>query len=186
MSSTKQRTPMTRFSSLVARFRVFFMDNWVEIEERSGNVQLRRVLFDETQLLTLHRARNWAWPLTLLFLALISAFIGLALGEGGETGFSRASYLAALVFLLIAIGLFRLPKHVVTITSRRARMAMSFGFNGKKARQWFTRLQQEVTKAQRSTAAEVESQNAAIQEASRRQSDALPMPPSPPPLPPRD
>lgn len=188
MSTSKQRIPITRFSSLVARFRVFCLDHGVEIEERSGSIQLRRVLFDEIQLLTLHRARNWASSILLSLLGLLSGTLGMAFGKGGETNISRILYLIALVLLLAAIGLFMRPKHIVTITSRRARLAMSFGLNGEKARQWLTRLQQEVSRAQQAAAAEVASQNAAIEEASRRHFGALPMPPvetSPSPMSPQ-
>ena len=197
MTSTRQRTPVTRFSSLVARFRVFALDNGLEIEERSGTVQLRRVLFEETQLLTLHQARSWVAATIYFLFALCSAGMGAAFSTGDETTAAAAFYGIAAVFLIPTVVYLVLPKHIITVTSLRARMALSFGLKKDKARQWFERLQQQITAAQQTTAAEVAQQNAAIHEVSQRHFEVVPMPPSeaaatppvppgPPPLPSRD
>lgn len=178
MTTPRQRTLVAGFSSAVARFRVFALPNALEIEERSGKVQRHRVLFVETQLLTLHQARQWIAPALLLVIASISGLLGWALSTDDEPTAALVAFLVAALCLVPGIIMLAIPKHIVTITSRRSQAEIQFGMRRARARQWFDQLQAEVRRAQEACATEVAAQNATLRSASIPAGEALPLPPS--------
>lgn len=180
MTTPRPRTLVSRFNSATARFRVYALNNALEIEERAGGVQRRRVLLVEAQQLTLHQTRKWLAPILLLTIASISGLIGAAFNAQAESAGALISFSFAALCLVAAIVLLLIPRFVVTLTTRRARMPIDFGMRQAKARQWFATLQTEIFKIQQMCASEVEAQNEAIRTLGNAGGAALPLPPQAP------
>lgn len=173
----RQRTFVAKHTTMTSRLRVYALADAVEIEERVYSLQRRRVLFDEVQLITLHRRRRWP-VITFLLLMTFSfvAFAALFFSEAETTAFSIFAGFA-LLFLLFSAWYIALPAHVLTLTSRRNREEIQFGFREGRARQWFGQLQRSIREAQNRMAEEVAQQNAAARRLASM-AGPLPMPPS--------
>jgi hypothetical protein len=123
-----------RDHSWAERVRVYRTDEALEVAHISSfEVSLRRVFFDEVQLVTLHRARDTR---TLALLILVAALCALGLLAARTSGALVQLLLAAPLALAAAwaLALAVVPAWVVTTFGKRTRARARFPFRQGRAR----------------------------------------------------
>ena len=133
-----ERRLLARDASLVERIRVYRRGEALEVDTSSFyRITRHRVLFEEVELATLHRGRNYRAVLALGLLGLLagSIFAAFSTGSAGTIAFGiMASTVVATVLGYL------LPDWVISIQSRRTWTRMRFGPRHGKAQRVFDQL----------------------------------------------
>lgn len=154
MKDPPRRRFVGRDHSWAERVRVYRTDEALEVAHISSfEVSLRRVFFDEVQLVTLHRARDTRTLALLILLAALCAAGLLAVGT--SRGPIQYVLAAALVFTGgWALGFAVVPAWVVTTFGKRTRARVRFPFRQDRARAVYGDICQCAGEAQARLAAE--------------------------------
>jgi hypothetical protein len=175
------RTLLGKWTTATSRMRVYESPDGLEIESNEQyEVTRRRVLFDDVQLVTLHRQRGEAYLIvTGLAAAFFDALIVWAFTSLGEdAGLPIAIMLAipglplTILFLLRAI--FGLD--IVTVFGRRSKIAIRYRVRKERAREVFARVCDRVREVHATSAAEYAAE-AAVPAATTTAEEAPPLPP---------
>ena len=144
-----RRVSLGRDFSFSERVYVFLSAEAVEVEHVDGyEVTTRRVLLDEVQLVTQHRARRVGLSILLLLATLFFAWPILIIPKLGS---SWVVFLALSAPFVIGLAVhLLLGTDYVTVFGRRSRARMAFNFRKGRARQVFDQLVREALAAQAS------------------------------------
>jgi len=173
MTEPARRIFLGRDTSWAERVRVYRTDEALEVAYiNTFEVSLRRLFFDEVQLVTLHRARG---SRTLWLLITLSALCGLgALAVRSAAGFSFGLFtLTAIVFAWTLVTAL-IQSSVVTAYGARARARIRFLYRPGKARRVYDDLCRRVGEVQGRIAAEAAAASV------RHLEESFPEPPEPP------
>ncbi len=141
-----ERRLLARDASLVERIRIYRRGPSLEVDTSSFfRIVRHRVLFQEVELMTLHRGRS---VLSMLGLGLLGLSIGLiapaiADAGGGTIALTMLSAGAAGIVLGAL-----LPDWVISVQSRRSWVRMRLGWSHGKARRVFDQLAADVHETQ--------------------------------------
>ena len=162
-------------AGLGVREKVFALADAVEVDEYSvGEIERRRVFYDDILALTLHRYRGIGFPLFTGFTAGVFLLIALGLvSERDSAPMIVMLFFAALFFAAFLTRMF-LGVDVIVVYGRRSSARLRFGFRKARARQVFEDLRRRIAAVQDAAAA------------ARAAEEPPPPPPSlePPPAPP--
>jgi hypothetical protein len=152
MRPPPRRVFLGRDSSWAERVRMYRTADAVEAAYSSAvEVTLRRVFFDEMQLVTLHRARS---SHSIWLLSILSALCALGTLLSWRVAELRSGFLTATVIAGIALFLFALiPARVVSVFSSRTRVSIRYQFRPGRARAVYQDLWRRAAEAQRQLAA---------------------------------
>jgi len=147
-----ERRLLARDASLVERIRVYRRGEALEVDTSSFyRITRHRVLFEEVELATLHRGRNYRLVVAIGLLGLLFGSVGSAIS--GTSGGSLAFGIFAPTVVATIIG-FLLPDWVISIQSRRTWTRMRFGPQHGKAKRVFDELVAAIRATQNRIAAE--------------------------------
>jgi hypothetical protein len=182
MSEPAQRTFLGRDTSWAERVRVYRTDEALEVAYiNTFEVSLRRLFFDEVQLVTLHRVRGSRTLWLLIVLSALWALGTLVAGPASDLFYGFATGTAIVFALTLVTALIR--SSVVTAYGARARARIRFLYRPGKARRVYDDLCRRVGEVQGRIAAEAAAAAAASArqlEESFPQPPELPGPPEPP------
>jgi hypothetical protein len=151
MSQPPRRIFLGRDSSWAERIRVYRTADAVEVAHITAvEVTLRRVFFDEMQLVTLHRARSSHSIWLLSILTTLCALPTLLVRRVPEifAAFLAATLLAGISLLLMVL----IPAWVVNAFSSRTRVSIRYQFRPGRARAVYLDLWNRAAEAQRQLA----------------------------------
>lgn len=147
-----ERRLLARDASLVERIRVYRRGEALEVDTSSFyRITRHRVLFEEVELATLHRGRNYRMVVAVGLLGLLLGSVGSAFS--GSSGGSLAFGIFAPTIVATILG-FLLPDWVISIQSRRTWTRMRFGPQRSKAKRVFDELVAAIRATQNRIAAE--------------------------------
>ena len=144
---TSARTRLGSERGFMVNRSLFLGKDAVEIDEAEGyDVFVRRVLFSDVELITLHRYQSWRAFVLLVAVGLV-ALPTLLWTEGGvRVGFALGALLLALpIFLYLRAG----GSSVVTVFGRRSRARIVFAFRKQRAQEVLRLLVETVGQGQR-------------------------------------
>lgn len=171
MTEPARRVFLGRDASWAERVRVYRTDEALEVAYISTfEVSLRRLFFDEVQLVTLHRARGSRTLWLLIVLSALCALAALAARSTTElaTGFVTVTAIVFAWTLVTAL----IRSSIVTAYGGRARARIRFLYRPGKARRVYDDLCRRVAEVQGRIAAE-----AAAAASARQPEEMFPEPP---------
>jgi hypothetical protein len=173
MTEPARRVFLGRDASWAERVRVYRTDEALEVAYISTfEVSLRRLFFDEVQLVTLHRARGSRTLWLLIVLSALCALAALAARSTTElaTGFVMVTAIVFAWTLVTAL----IQSSIVTAYGGRARARIRFLYRPGKARRVYDDLCRRVAEVQGRIAAEAVAAAAA---SARQPEETFPEPP---------
>jgi hypothetical protein len=157
---TPTRTYLGSNNTIASREKVYETADAIEAQTSNQyEINQKRVLFDDVQLVTLHRERGTAYLIIIGCTALLFLLPGLGFAITGV-------YPAAITFLVLAspfIAMFivraLLGVDVVTIFGRRSKAAIRFPIRKTRARDVYTHLMRVIRESQERLAARYAEEN---------------------------
>lgn len=121
---------------------IFETADAIEVESRTGyEVSRKRVLYEDVQLVTIHRTVGLVYVIGLGLVALLFGGIALAILLGARETVAAAWFgVVALPFLAACIVRLVLKVDVVTVFSRRSKAVLRFPFRKRRAREIYGRI----------------------------------------------
>lgn len=172
-----ERRLLARDASLVERIRVYRRGEALEVDTSSFyRITRHRVLFEEVELATLHRGRNYRMVVAVSLLGLLLGSVGSAVS--GSSGGSLAFGIVAPTIVATILG-FLVPDWVISIQSRRTWTRMRFGPLHGKAKRVFDELVAAIRTTQNRIAAERPAPSAPRSPFAPPPAEDFPAPPSP-------
>jgi hypothetical protein len=179
MTEPARRTFLGRDASWAERVRVYRTDEALEVAYiNTFEVSLRRLFFDEVQLVTLHRVRGSRTLWLLIVLSALWALGTLVAGPGSDLFYGFVTGTAIVFALTLVTALIR--SSVVTAYGARARARIRFVYRAGKARRVYDDLCRRVGEVQGRIAAEAA---AAAGASARPLEESFPEPPQLPETP---
>jgi len=170
MTEPARRTFLGRDASWAERVRVYRTDEALEVAYiNTFEVSLRRLFFDEVQLVTLHRVRGSRTLWLLIVLSALWALGTLVAGPASDLFYGFLTGTAIVFALTLVTALIR--SSVVTAYGARARARIRFLYRAGKARRVYDDLCRRVAEVQGRIAAEAAAASA------RQLEEAFPEPP---------
>jgi len=176
MTEPPRRVFLGRDSSWTERVRVYRTDEALEVAYITAfDVSLRRLFFDEVQLVTLHRARGSRTLWLLIVLSALCALVTLVARPVPELSFLFIVFASATTFVFACTLLTVLiQSSIVTAYGERARARIRFLYRPGKARRIYDDLSRRVGEVQGRIAAEAAAAAAA---SAPRPEETFPEPP---------
>ncbi|HXU29149.1 MAG TPA: hypothetical protein VN851_01115 [Thermoanaerobaculia bacterium] len=173
-----ERRLLARDASLVERIRVYRRGEALEVDTSSFyRITRHRVLFEEVELATLHRGRNYRLVVAFGLLGLLLGSFGA--GISGANGGAVAFGIVAPTIVFTILG-FLLPDWVISIQSRRTWTRMRFGPRHGKARRVFDELVAAIRHTQGRIAADRPAPSVPRSPFAPPPAEGFPAPPAPP------
>lgn len=155
---TDNRTYLGKASSVAARYRVYLTTDGFDVDSREQyDIIQRRVLFDDVQLVTLHREPGVFSLAATGVLTLIFATIVITILVYNIDSWVVALIVGALGLPFMIAFILRLVfgYEVITIFGRRSKAVLHFGLKKQRARQTYGKICAAVLEAQRRVSATV-------------------------------
>lgn len=145
------RKLLGRNAGAMSREAVYETTDGIESESREGyEVTRKRVLYEEVQLVTIHRTVGMLYVVTLALLALVFGGLALIFQFGAhEPAFALAFGILALPFLIACLVRLVLKVDFVTVFGRRSKAVMRFAVRKRRAREVYGRICSRTLEVQR-------------------------------------
>ena len=149
MNETPRRKLLGKRADLAGREWTWLTADALELDEHGALIELRRrrILFDEVELVTLHRARRWALIIVMLVIAGFFTAISMAVvlfNHGEAEGRMQAGLIGSAIlsspFLAIAALQLIAGSDVITVFGRRTTARMRFLLRKSRARQVYATI----------------------------------------------
>ncbi len=141
-------------SGLGVRERVFALADAVEVDEYAvGEIERRRVFYDDILALTLHRYRGTGFLLFTGFAGFVFLLIAFGLVSERESAPMVVMLCFAALFFAAFLGRLILGVDMIVVYGRRSSARLRFGFRKARARRVFEELRRRIAAVQDAAAA---------------------------------
>ena len=181
--SSPERTLLSRWTSLLARERVYQLPDGLEVESNIySDVTRRRVFYDDVLLVTFHREASAAYLAVTGIIGLTFLAVGLGMLAADIDLWPLAVFFFAIAGPMLVLFFTRLifGVDIITVFGRRSKAVLRFGMRKQQARTVYGQICATVRNTQRRIAEErgaAEDRGAAAASAAEVPAD-VPMPPA--------
>lgn len=149
-----RREFLSSYSTLGMREKVFALQDAIEVDEAAvGEIERRRVFYDDILALTLHRYRGVGFPLFTAFAGIVFLLLALGMVSESESGPAAVMVVLAAVFFLAFLARMFLGVDMIVVYGRRSSARLRFGFRKARARRIFEDLRRRIAAVQDAAAA---------------------------------
>lgn len=145
------RTYLGKASSVAARYRVYLTNDGFDVDSKEQyDIIQRRVLFDDVQLVTIHREAGVYFLTVTGVIGLIISTIAITILAYDVGNWVSALIVAAIGLPFVIAFVLRLlfGDEVITIFGRRSKATIRFGLRKQRARQAYGKICATVREAQ--------------------------------------